>query len=125
MKTWEMIKELTENPDKEFISTQRNLTLTARATKSNQGIKFIDVRGESVVNIGLDREWEEVKEPLSFLEVLEVVKDRCYAYITLENQEYKLKLERHTLDDILTELSYWGSDEIADILLKGEFYISD
>ncbi len=129
MKTWEVIKELTKNPNKKF------------TYKEAQDGSYITVedglivwrgdfqRGQSALMgyVGeKDYDWEEVKEPLSFIEVLEVVKDRSYAYVTLENQKHRITFEEDSLDVILSELSAsWESGEIADILLNSKFYISD
>ena len=69
MKTWEMIKELTENPEKEFISCKLGGGKDdVLKTKSIDGaIRFCDVgagRHEVLIGVDLKREWEEVKEPV-------------------------------------------------------------
>lgn len=125
MKTWEMIKELTDNPGKKFKSNSRDKTIIATANKSD-GIDFLDLYNCQLANIGLDREWEEVKEPLSFIELLEVVKKKYDTDITFENNRHEVSFERNSLEYILSILSdRWDSQEIADILLNSEFYIED
>ena len=58
MKTWEMIKELTENPKKKFRLKGNNVVLEV----VDGEIDLTDIDW-----VLLDDEWEEVKEPVDFM----------------------------------------------------------
>lgn len=64
MKTWEMIKELTENPEKKF----KNKTNKVIAVLPDADLYFPD---EDYNYLSIDDEWEEVKQPVSWQEALE------------------------------------------------------
>jgi hypothetical protein len=64
MKTWEMIKELTENPKKKFRLIDNELDL--KVTCSDGEIRWTGDEG-----LYLDDEWEEVKEPVSWKKAFE------------------------------------------------------
>ena len=72
-----MIKELTENPDKEFISYELRGGRDVLKAKSIDGIiGFCDEgAGQHEVLIGVDlkREWEEVKEPVDFMTAIKAL----------------------------------------------------
>lgn len=71
-------------------------------------------------------EWEEVKEPASFIEVLEAVKKDTFKYISFENKTYNIIYRKRFLTLILADLiEKFNSNVIAEILLEGEFYIED
>jgi hypothetical protein len=133
MKTWEMIKELTENPGKKFVSDKGYGGSELTAYVEDGIIKFVYAGfGDqcppkpSMGTISLSRSWEEVKEPVSFTEVLEAVKKKYDTEITFENNKHEISFERNSLEYILWILSdNWDSQEIADILLNSKFYISN
>lgn len=60
METWQMIKELTENPHKKFKSKTSNYVVKTKPSTFYTGLE-IDL-GEFFI----DEEWEEVKEPVDF-----------------------------------------------------------
>lgn len=68
MKTWEMIKELTENPDKRFKIKNGKATVGISDSRL-QWLDDEDVEAEFVLTelILHDMEWEEVKEPVDFM----------------------------------------------------------
>lgn len=71
--------------------------------------------------INIHDEWEEVKEPVSFLEAVESRKEiKVEHYPTVESN-----LDCYMyLDDFLYELGCnYTSDQVRDIILNGEFYI--
>lgn len=132
MKTWEMIKELTENPEKEFICKSKGIFAEQKA------FFYIDEYGEECIKIvnnetgnaierhHANREWEEVVEhPVSFMELLERVKNDgeltfCYED-RVENYKFKGRL-----DDFLSSIGdTFTSFYIAVKLTKGKFYIED
>ena len=68
-----MIKELTENPEKEFISLKGGNRLKLTATNINGSLYIKAFDGNAApdgINIG-SREWEEVKEPVDFMTAFE------------------------------------------------------
>ena len=71
MKTWQMIKELTENPEKEFISYKKKSDRDVLKAKSIDGaIRFSNEENrwyEVLIGVDLEREWEEVKKPVDFM----------------------------------------------------------
>lgn len=74
MKTWQMIKELTENPGKKFIS-KVNTDLEATANPFTDYIKIRNIKTDvDIVRLSmsvLNGEWEEVKEPVIWQEAFE------------------------------------------------------
>lgn len=122
MKTWQMIKELTENPNKEFISKQ----LTPRRAYVKRGVLsiVIDETGKAAVDTGLDRDWEEVKKPATFMELLEKIKTNGEVFLNFEYEE--IELYDCGLSDILQDLAKTYPDStLVDILLNGKWYIED
>ena len=122
MKTWQMIKELTENPSKRF-------TYDA-ATKGS----YITIEGGRPVWRGkgqcgqrlivfIDDEWEEVKQPVNFMEAVASGK-RIRVEHELTNNDAELK-KTSLLDDFLGKLNSYLSSEIKEILTNGEFYTED
>lgn len=117
MKTWEMIKELTENPTKEFMNkgdesayvvVERNMIVWRGKDQSGQ-----------MMTVDIDEEWEEVKKPVSFMEAVASGKRIRYPDL-FEDEEY-LKL-----DDVLAVLgSNYYPVEVKNIILNGKFYIED
>ena len=67
MKTWEMIKEITENPDKRFKIKNGKATVGISDSRL-QWLDDEDVEAEFVLTelILHDMEWEEVEEPVDF-----------------------------------------------------------
>jgi len=132
--TRSMIKELTENPEKKFIC------------KGQIGEGYVSVKNNAVVWLGKGQvgqsltinhlqsgEWEEVKEPVTFMKVLERV---TKAYVTKAHfieieVEHKLHSGKHNnlsdlLDALVNEIGYeLGSDAIAKVLTEGKFYIDN
>lgn len=66
MKTWKMIKELTENPDKEFKMKNEKIIVTVSNFKDDGEIVWYNnLPGH--YHITISDEWEEVKEPADFI----------------------------------------------------------
>lgn len=120
MKTWEMVKELTENPDKRFVSEKgKNDEMIASIPSTCIIFSYENESIGEVEGIYSLREWEEVKQPVSFREAVESGKRILYPDL-FELEEY-LKL-----DDLLAGLiANYFSDGIKDIILNGKFYIED
>ena len=123
MKTWEMIKALTENPEKKFkgkILGQAELY---------EGILVWSSSMEDVVisNTLLKMEWEEVKEPVNFMDVVRESNNKSIRF----EVEHDLFIDhatdrKFTLSVFLDYISHeYISSDAADILLNGKFYIED
>ena len=71
MKTWEMIKELTENPKKKFESTRFDIRLIAYVNSFGSLVVEDCKDSERQLSWSINREWEEVKEPVSWEKAFE------------------------------------------------------
>ena len=129
MKTWEMIKELTENPKKEFVlknDRRVNVFMTVG------GEVCYEVDGCDIVKLLkldgwlLKQEWEEVKKPVGFMDVLKQAKKDNAKLFTIKNPEHDVNFTKQPLYFILSYLSSTCTDDLlADILLNSEWYIED
>lgn len=112
MKTWQMIKELTENPNKEFVRTIDGLHI-----KVNKDGELIWDNGYQFMR--LNHEWEEIKKPVDFMTAIQSEKP-----MSVEFSGTKIKKE--TLANILYRLQENYSDKtIKQIIVYGKWYIED
>lgn len=121
MKTWEMIKALTGNPKKKF----KNQYGEEIRVLADNDLFFDGVDGHNYISI--TDEWEEVKEPVDFMEVLKRIKDSDGDIrLMLINDLYEVEIKNKTFDKVLYHLSIDYLDtSIADILLNGKWYIEE
>ncbi len=127
MKTGEMIKELTENPYKEFTSKVNPVLKTT----VKYFTKYMEIRNTAtdatIAELSmavLNGEWEEVKKPVDFM--------------TAVTQGKRIRVEHrlvdHTgIDDLITYTSLdcliytlgeeYDKEEVKDIILNGKWYI--
>lgn len=123
MKTWEMIKELTENPSKIFKALGNE---HLRVWVDGSTITFLNTSQSCDYYPSTKWEWEEVKEPVTFIEVLEQVKNDNLMIVSFKHKELTFDYARCTLDYVLSNLSkFYESDVIARLLLEGKWYIED
>ena len=125
METLEMVKKLIENPEKKYVS-EKNTTCEMIAHIKHGCLFMENTSSGEMTSVALNREWEEVKEPVSFMEALELIKsgkiDRKTPFTLVGKPGY----ERERLDNILERLTDdYYADGIAKILLEGKFYIED
>ncbi len=114
MKTWEMIKKLTEYPNKEFKLKNEDNIVYASDLHSEGKIEL-----DQVDFITIYDEWEEVKEPVSFMEAVKSGKEISVEYSGASYKELSLA-------NMLYELQQDFSDKvIRQIILNGKFYIED
>jgi len=135
MKTWEMIKELTENPEKEFICKSKGIFAEQKAyfyidEYGEESIKIVNNEtGNAIKKHHTNREWEEVaevKEPVDFMAAVESSKRVRveHPYISQPYEKSELSRDYQYLGAILDILSAaWGEDEIRKIILEGDWYI--
>lgn len=129
METWEMIKELTENPNKKFYVVGSK-HLIARVNFETNKIEFVNTSVKPPyigIEPTIDWDWKEVKEPVSFIEAAKEVR--------MSNKRIKVRHKLYIsgfmmltdlLDEIVNEIGYEaGSIVVAKILTEGKFYIED
>ena len=128
MKTWEMIKELTEDPSKEFVSKGNK---HFHVFMTNYGYVFYGIDGDGAVkplelNRCLKQEWEEVKKPITFMEAVEsgkLIRVEEPIKYHIENY-YDFYGDYQFLSDFLWRLANdFSSSEVQEILSSGKFYI--
>jgi len=120
MKTWQMIKELTENPNKRFRSLTDSSRREERKIAKSDGKVLIHINDGSRLAVYLNEEWEEVKQPVSFMEAVGSGKRVQLVYEPFGNQIYR------DLGDLLFNLSKECKTDIArDIIINGKFHIED
>ena len=114
MKTWEMIKELTENPGKGFKIKGENGIVYASDLYSEGKVEL-----DQVDFITIYDEWEEVKEPVTFMKAVESGKEFVIEHKRMDRKKrtlrkfFKLLVEDYTIA------------EIQEILTQGKFYIEE
>ena len=112
MKTWEMIKELTEDPNKEFVRKIDGMHI-----KTNKHGELIWDSGHQFIR--LEQQWEELKTPVDFITAVKSGKNISvrfsganYSAMSLPNLFYELQQD-------------YSDNVIRKIILKGEWYIQD
>ena len=120
MRTWQMIKELTENPTKRF--TYDTATEGSYVTVKDVAVVWQGKEQEGqMLGVNIANEgWEEVKQPVNFMEAVESGKR-----IKVEHADESIN-PYHDLDCFLDELlDFFTEGELRDILINGTFYIED
>lgn len=119
MKTWQMIKELTENPNKKFrLKGEENIVYTDNIFEDGK-IELKDVDFITIYD-----EWEEVKEPVTFMEVLQSKSPKVRVeHSRLDHKEYDFVNNYYLFDKIIRILASEFSYNLKDILLNGKWYI--
>ena len=113
MKTWEMIKELTENPSKEFTRKSDGLHI-----KTNKYGELIWDSGYQFLRLYHD--WKEVKQPVDFMTALN---SRQFVLVEHELATYT---DYERLDLIMVDLAdNLNSYEFAEVIENGKWYIED
>lgn len=118
MKTWEMIKELTENPDKKFIRKGDPLEMSV------DGLKYL--RWESGHDyINLKHEWEEIKEPVDFMTAVASGSRIRAEHDLVQEHPYYLLNYFCAMDEVVRDLTEYFSEDIREIIINGKWYIED
>ncbi|WP_353097710.1 hypothetical protein [Tissierella praeacuta] len=84
MKTWEMIKELSENPEKKFKAINNNYPNDENSIITSVGngdIVFEKANTGILAVISLGTVYEEVKEPVSFIEAVKALNSGKTIYV--------------------------------------------
>ena len=112
MNTWQMIKELTENPNKEFVRKTDGLHI-----KTNEDGELIWDNGYQFMRT--DHEWEELKQSVDFMTAIQSEKPMSVAFSGT-------KIKKETLANMLYRLQENYSDRaIKQIIVYGNWYIED
>ena len=133
MKTWEMIKKISENPEKKFKSFDFG------QVEMHSGC-LVDSEFMECILVDSDffrAEWEEVKEPIPFMELIEKIKTIPSATFEHLNGT-KFRVEHGLIDATSHKGNLWNLSEFVEILgmeftdmqvrkilLEGKFYIED
>lgn len=125
MRTWEMIKELTENPDKKFrrVGEDRELYVGVYNNFVAWEGDYALETGEEPFEIYTDLEWEEVKQPVDFMTAIASGKRIKVEHDILPKGSWVTKLSE--LAGFIDDLSAYCSRDIREILLRGKWYIED
>lgn len=125
-----MLGELIKNPTKRFKSNYLDGIevgeLEAYIESNRLFFKWVDEK--HISDISLDRTWKEVKEPLTFMEILSEIAS-CNSE-DVKRVQIKSKflgdMPYMYLNDLLRYLSErFGSKLISNILINSEWYIED
>ena len=120
MKTWQMIKELTENPEKEFTRKSDGLHI-----KTNKYEELVWDSGYQFLR--LHHDWEEIKKPVTFMEAITSGK-KISVQCAIETYEGKGKLRDiyyRQPNEMLRALAGYGDEVAIYIILNGKWYIED
>jgi len=116
MRLSEVLKELEKDGTKIFVSKNQ---LTEMTCQSKDGvIDFFRETFKYAGSISLSREWEEIKQLLTFEEVMDNGKAFRCEHPKIQNDNY------WALSSFIGMLytEYFNSNEIIDILKNGKFY---
>jgi hypothetical protein len=124
MKTWEMIKELTENPSKEFQIKNAKAVVGVNDGKLQWIKDNVDfVIGEVAL---YDLEWEEVRKPIGFVELLERISKEGDITVDFEDYMDEHNFKDANLGEVLLHLSKeFTGDCLAETLLKSKWYVKE
>lgn len=119
MKTWEMMKELTESPDKTFKRAD-GLTVHANYGKLSWESGFR--------HLGLNDEWEEAEVSVTFIEAvasgkqIKVKHDYLKDVFRIEDLDsFNMYMELNILLEYLVGI--FKPRELAEIILNGKWYV--
>lgn len=107
MKTWEMIKELTENPKKKF-----ELIGDGSIVSLKLGFIVWESNLQSPKMNTFD-EWEEVKQPVSFMEAMKAFEEGKKIHAIVDNNTFYF---------INKNCGFLSGVNVKEVL-KGEWYI--
>ena len=117
MKTKEMIKELTENPEKEFIRTRDGLVMR---TDERGYLRWEE--GHNWINLG--DYWEEVKKPVDFMTAAKSGKRVRVEFSPIRYfEEFD---DYYHFDELMLRLAErFCAVNLTKIIVDGKWYIED
>lgn len=115
MKTWEMIKELTEHPEKKFKRSEWKDDNHIETDFFGRVIN--EDREPPAIYVGDD--WEEIIEPVDFMTAVKSGKR-----VRVEHSVYDTPSNYKSLDLTLVQIAHGrGPDTVRDIILNVKWYI--
>lgn len=119
MFTWEMIKELTKNPGKKFVSDPKeHFEILESHSDCGGGIHiYYEKSGDVCEYIDSQRTWQEVEQPVSFVEAVE-----SGGRLHKIAQSGLISDDARLLFRICNEDKY---KELRETILNGEFYVKE
>lgn len=125
MKTWEMmIKELTENPEKKFYD--KNEPEAGEVYFDGRAIRWQETAEPLKLILLHQREWEEVRKPIGFVELLKRISKEGDITVDFEDYMDEHNFKDANLGEVLLHLSKeFTGDCLAETLLKSKWYIKE
>ena len=117
MKTWQMIKKLTEDVDREFIR-EDGLIISTSIDDT-----LLWERGYSHIN--LHDGWEEVKKPVDFITAVASGSRIRVEHDLVQEDPYYLLNYFCAMDEVVADLTEYFSEDIREIIINGKWYIED
>lgn len=115
MKTWEMM----QHSGKKFKRKSDGFVIEI----TPDGTLYWD-SGHRFLNI--NDEWEEVKDPVTFIDALKSGKRVMIKHQDLDGELSYMSETYNDIDDVMYNISnYFTAEGVREILLNGEWYIED
>lgn len=123
MKTWEMIKELTENPKLRFVRTSDSRTFKTSSMKINDA-EIIDYYVSGLAKSGseciaLKDDWELVREPVDFMTA--VIAHEMGRTIKCDSEGIGTRIYRPGFNNVLVDNS--KAPITTHEIINGKWYI--
>ena len=128
-KTWEMIKELTENPSKKFMCKSgprkgRTVGFDGRSIDWHDEYRTNEFeKSYFSIKSTLNWEWEEVKEPVTFIKLIEEVKAKPSTTFKYSNKELNYHFTGNLAQFLFDIADGFLNATIAEVISEGEFCI--
>jgi hypothetical protein len=127
-KTWEVIKMISENKGLEFENKNKMIVIGGTSLNMLTLVNSKYLSQSLDRNIDLDDEWELVKKPVSFEEVLNS-KKRCKVEHEILNQKEITSLSDFMTFDMymlnLCDIYPLSSEMLKTIIREGKWYLED
>lgn len=121
MKTWEMIKEITENPDWKFKRISDGLIIKAEQYFLNTKYELIWESGHE--KIALEDDWEKVKLPVPFIDAIEEYSEGNSIYCIIDNEKYIYIPPKTGNKSFISIFESDGTPITTDEILRGKWYV--
>ncbi|QUH21457.1 hypothetical protein [Alkaliphilus sp. B6464] len=121
MKLSEVIAILEEKPNKTFISDKDTPNeITAQSNNTVISFRYTQDNNEFVRAIFIDRDWQEVKQPVTFTEAIKALEKESSVYCEVDQRLYLYKAPKHEFHEILGTN---GAGISIGEILYGKWYI--
>lgn len=125
MKTWEIWEQMDKNPDKMMGKKFRrtDADVTAEASKSIDGTMGLFIDDCRLTGLTGFDEWKEIKEPVSFMGLMEEVRKRPNTIFDYTNDDVGYCFRGYLRIFLYDIVNHFFNKDIAKIISEGEFYI--